>query len=165
MQIECKPGVLWLTSDATDKIAPAYVKASALVQQAVENATNPRFGRYADLTAVSDACKAALREQGITYMHVPMPASRDGHMALSVILIHSSGQYIGGQIEMPLPKSDPQGYGSALTYARRYSLASICGVLIADDDGNAASSDGGDDLAPGRDNFRGQKSGAGGSDL
>jgi hypothetical protein len=64
----------------------------------------------------------------------------EGCMSLNTILSHSSGEWIGQEMSVPVTKLDAQGAGSALTYMRRYALAAVVGVVQADDDGNAASS-------------------------
>ena len=63
----------------------------------------------------------------------------DGTMSLTTLLTHSSGEWIGQQMSLPVSKPDAQGSGSALTYMRRYALAAFIGVVQADDDANAAS--------------------------
>jgi hypothetical protein len=56
------------------------------------------------------------------------------------VFIHESGEKMSaGVLHVPATKQDAQGYGSALTYARRYSLMAACGIAPEDDDGNAAS--------------------------
>lgn len=121
-----------------DKIAPALVAAQAAITFASKDSTNPHFkNRYADLQSVIEAVKGPLNANGITF--IQMPSSSDaGFLSLTTLLVHSSGQYIGDTATIPLPKNDPQGYGSALTYGRRYGLAAICGLFQADDDGEAA---------------------------
>jgi len=59
---------------------------------------------------------------------------------VETVLIHESGEILEcGTLHVPASKQDPQGYGSALTYARRYSLMAACGIAPEDDDGNSAS--------------------------
>jgi len=61
-------------------------------------------------------------------------------VTVETVFIHESGETISsGPLHVPAAKQDPQGYGSALTYARRYSLMASCGIAPEDDDGNAAS--------------------------
>lgn len=71
-------------------------------------------------------------------MQTPSP-SDVGMLFLTTRLIHESGEWIEDMATVPLPKNDPQGYGSAMTYARRYALSAITGLYQDDDDGNAAS--------------------------
>lgn len=126
------------TSDSIKAIAPALVKAQALITFAGKNAKNPHFkNNYADLTAVIDAVKPALNAEGIVFLQTASP-SDDGRLHLTTRLMHSSGEWIEDTAVCPLPKQDPQGFGSAMTYLRRYSLASITGLYQDDDDGEAA---------------------------
>jgi hypothetical protein len=127
------------TSETITSIAPALLQAQKTITFAGKNARNPHFkNTYADLVAVIDAVKEALNNEGIIYMQTPSP-SETGILALTTRLIHAeSGEFIEDTGTCPLPKSDPQGYGSAITYMRRYSLASICGLYQDDDDGEGA---------------------------
>ena len=105
----------------------------------MKTATNPHFkSRYADLSAVVEAVIDSLNDNGIALLQVTHPS--DTGIAIETLLIHESGEKLsGGVLTVPAAKQDPQGYGSALTYARRYSLMSTCGIAPEDDDGNAAS--------------------------
>src|ERR1700730_6460394 len=127
------------TSESIAKIATAMLEAQKAITFASKDATNPHFkNRYADLPAVVDAVKPALNEAGIAFIQSAGP-SDDSKLHLTTRLIHTSGEWIEGTLVMPLPKQDPQGYGSAMTYARRYALAAITGLYQDDDDGNAGS--------------------------
>lgn len=127
-------------SEKIGTLAAALVAAQPKIEGATKDKENPAFrgAKYADLASVMDACKDALNEQGITVVQSPQP-SDVGKLSLETVLLHKSGEWISGTITMPLAKNDPQGYGSALTYARRYGLAAMVGVCPEDDDGNAAS--------------------------
>lgn len=130
------------TSETISKIAPALLQAQRAITFAVKDAKNPHFKTtYADLSAVIDAVKPALNEAGIAFLQMPAPSDRDS-LALTTRLIHESGEWIESTATCPLQKSDPQGYGSAVTYLKRYSLASAVGLYQEDDDGNAASKGG-----------------------
>jgi hypothetical protein len=125
------------TSESITKIAPALVAAQQEIKFAIKDATNPHFkSRYADLGSVIDAVKLSLNDNGIAFMQTPTESSL-GTLALTTRLIHSSGEWIEDTAICPLQKNDPQGYGSALTYLRRYSLASITGLYQDDDDGES----------------------------
>jgi hypothetical protein len=129
------------TSETINKITPALLKAQREMTFAVKDSKNPHFkSTYADLSSVIDACKPALNEAGIVFMQMPSP-SEHGSISLTTRLIHESGEWIESTATCPLPKNDPQGYGSALTYLRRYSLAAATGLYQDDDDGNAARPD------------------------
>lgn len=126
-------------SESMKAIAPALLAAQKATEFAKKDAMNPHFkNKYADLPAVIEAVKPALNAAGIVYIQTASP-SDDNRLHLTTMLMHESGEWISDTLVMPLPKQDPQGYGSAMTYARRYALAAITGVYQDDDDGNAAS--------------------------
>jgi hypothetical protein len=130
------------TSEAIDKITPALLQAQRAITFAAKDAVNPHFkSKYADLPTVIDAVKPALNAAGIVFLQTPSP-SAEGTLALTTRLLHESGQWIEDTAITPLQRADPQGYGSAITYLRRYSLASIIGLYQDDDDGQAASKPG-----------------------
>lgn len=121
-------------------------KAMAIVQgklkPAVKSSENPFLkSKYADLAAVMDSCRALLSENEIAVFQ-PTTYKEDDNgcgVVVNTILIHSSGQYIQGELYMPVAKRDPQAMGSAITYARRYGLAAMVGIVADDDDGEAAT--------------------------
>jgi hypothetical protein len=120
-------------------ISTALVKAQKEFGPALKTSTNPHFrSRYADLSAVVEAVIDALNNNGI-FLTQKCHESSDG-VNVETLLIHESGESLScGILHVPASKQDPQGYGSALTYARRYSLMAACGIAPEDDDGNAAS--------------------------
>lgn len=127
------------TSETIDKIARAFVKAQAACNGAKKSSNNPHFkSKYADLSAVWDACESALEVNKLSVLQ-GLGEVIDGKMQIETMLLHESGQWIKSLASIPLPKADPQGYGSASTYARRYTLAALMGIVQEDDDGNAAS--------------------------
>jgi hypothetical protein len=126
------------------KVAAAFVKAQKEFGPALKSAINPAFqrngkgGRYADLAACVEAVIDALNNNGIALTQRLSPC--DNGVIIETVFIHESGEVMtSGQLHVPAAKQDPQGYGSALTYARRYSLMAACGIAPEDDDGNAAS--------------------------
>jgi len=128
-----------ITSESISKIAPALLTAQRAITFAVKDAKNPQFkSTYADLSSVIDAVKPALNNAGILFLQMMAPSDRDS-LALTTRLIHESGEWIESTATCPLQKNDPQGYGSAVTYLKRYSLASAVGLYQDDDDGNEAS--------------------------
>lgn len=120
-------------------IAAALVKAQKEFGPALKTSTNPHFrSRYADLAACVEAVLDALNNNGIYLMQ--LTEEHDAGVKVSTTFIHESGEQLsGGSLFMPASKHDAQGFGSALSYARRYSLMAACGIAPADDDGNAAS--------------------------
>ena len=121
-----------------DKICAAYVAAFAELEAATKTASNPHFkSKYADLPTVIDAIKPHLSKHGLAFMQMPKPS--EGGISIETILIHSSGDKLSmGVLFVPANKHDAHGYGSALTYARRYALQTCFGLPTEDDDGNAA---------------------------
>ena len=120
-------------------IAIAFVKAKRAFGPALKDKNNPAFrSKYADLGACIEAVDSALLENGIALIQ---ETSEDlTGVTIETVLLHESGEMIrGGRLHVPAAKQDPQGYGSALTYARRYSLMATCGIAPEDDDGNAAA--------------------------
>jgi hypothetical protein len=115
------------------------VKAQKAFGPALKTSTNPHFrSRYADLSACVEAVIEGLNEAGIALIQ----RTSEDHVGVTVetVFVHESGEMLEcGKLHVPASKQDPQGYGSALTYARRYSLMAACGIAPEDDDGNAAS--------------------------
>ena len=121
-----------------DKLAAALAKAQGEIEGAVKDKSNPAFrSKYADLGAVWDAIREPFSKNGLSVVQFPR---RDGNcVEVETILMHSSGQWLSGAFSVPTAKQDAHGFGSATTYARRFSLSAVCGVAPVDDDGNAAA--------------------------
>ena len=122
-----------------DKIAPAFIKAKQAFGPVLKTKNNPAFkSKYANLEACLDAVDDACLSAGIAlYQETFEDASG---VTVETVFLHESGQSLRcGKLHVPAAKQDPQGYGSALSYARRYSLLAACGIAAEDDDGNAAS--------------------------
>jgi len=121
------------------KIYGAFVKAQMAFAPALKTSVNPHFrSKYADLAACVEAVIDALNLNGIAMIQKTHPDERG--VTVETIFIHESGESMsGGTLHVPAAKQDPQGYGSALSYARRYSLMAACGIAPEEDDGNAAS--------------------------
>lgn len=119
-------------------IAAALVKAQKEFGPALKTSNNPHFrSKYADLSACVEAVIDGLNNNGIYLMQ--LNEERSAGVCVQTIFIHESGEQISaGSLFVPAAKNDPQGYGSALTYARRYSLMAACGIAPEDDDGNSA---------------------------
>ena len=122
-----------------NKISAALVKAQKEFGPALKTSSNPHFrSKYADLSACVEAVLDGLNNNGIMLLQGTHPCE-DG-VIVETLFIHESGEQISaGKLHVPAAKQDPQGYGSALTYARRDSLITACGIAPEDDDGNAAS--------------------------
>ena len=120
-------------------IAAAFVAAQKGFAPALKTSTNPHFkSKYVDLAGCIEAVIDSLNSNGIALIQ-PTHECADG-VTVETIFLHESGEQLSaGKLHVPATKNDPQGYGSALTYCRRYSLMAACGIAPEDDDGNAAS--------------------------
>lgn len=128
------------SSDQINELAAAMVKFQAELKPAIKGNTNPYFkSKYADLQACWDCCREALVKNGLSVVQ----GSRESNGEIVTVdtrLMHASGQWIESSLTMKPAKADPQGVGSAVTYARRYALSAILGIVAdEDDDGNAAT--------------------------
>lgn len=128
-------------------LAAALAKAQGGFTFAAKTSEAPTFekggnraGRrtYADLAAVLDAVRKGLAENELAIIQTPF-SRQDGGVLLRTTLAHSSGEWIASEISFPVDRMGAiQGWGSALTYARRYALAAMVGIAQDDDDGEAA---------------------------
>jgi hypothetical protein len=127
------------SSDDIKELAGAMLKVQAELSPAIKDASNPfAKSRYATLNSVISASREPLLNNGIWVTQYPVPVET-GHLGLVTRLTHaSSGQWLSCLMVMPLAKSDPQGYGSAMTYARRYSISALIGLIVEDDDAEGA---------------------------
>jgi hypothetical protein len=137
MEAIWNPPLAFPPQSTNGHLAAALAKAQGEMKAAVYNKINPHFkNRYADLAAVLDAVRGPLSKNGIGYTQI-METQPD--FALVTTLHHTSGQTISSRYPLPLG-AKPQELGSALTYARRYSLSAICGIAAdEDDDAEAAN--------------------------
>ena len=122
-----------LQSEQTNDLVSALVKASAEIKTAKKDAENPFFkSRYSDLPSIVEACKSALLKNNLVVTQ--STTLLNGATLLVTTLHHTSGQWIRGYYPVTAVKADPQAMGSAITYARRYALSAIVGVVSEDDD-------------------------------
>ena len=126
-------------SELQKQACAAFVKAQKGFAPALKTSLNPHFKNlYVDLAGCVEAVIDALNSNGLALQQ--FSHERDGGVAIETRLIHESGEVIDcGVLFVPASKQDAQGYGSALTYARRYSLMAACGIAPEDDDGNKAT--------------------------
>lgn len=119
-------------------IYAALAAAQSEMGPALKEANNPHFRiKYADLGNVMEACLPALNANGIAV--VQPPYDDDTGRYVKTIFFHGeTGEHIECRVPLIVQKNDMQGYGSAVTYARRYGLMAMAGIAPEDDDGNAA---------------------------
>jgi hypothetical protein len=128
------------TSESLTKLAEALSKAQGELGNVTKDNVNPHFkSKYADLASVRDAVKPVLAKHGLAVIQLPVYTEQG--IALTTRLLHTSGEWVEGELLLMLSKPDMQGVVSAITYARRVSLAAVTGVAPVDDDddGNAAT--------------------------
>lgn len=128
-----------MKSDQIGKLAEALAKAQGEMSNAAKDKDNPFFkSKYADLTSIWEACREPLSKNGLAVSQV-IDLNETG-LILRSVLMHASGEWFESVMPIRPVKQDPQGVGSAITYCRRFALASLVGVAPGDDDdGNEAS--------------------------
>ncbi len=120
------------------ELVKALAKALPEVEGASKDSVNPHFkSKYADLGNVIEAIRPVTKH-GLWFRQAPIEHERGA--CIETFYVHSSGEEMSaGQCFVPASKQDAQGFGSALTYCRRYGLLAAFGIAPEDDDGNAAS--------------------------
>jgi hypothetical protein len=126
-------------SETLAELAKALVAAQAEIKGALKDSENPHLrSKYADLASAWEACRGPLTKNGLCVVQTPS-RSEIGTVMVETLLIHTSGEWIKASLGLKAVQDTPQGAGSAITYARRYSLMSMVGIAPEDDDGNEAS--------------------------
>ena len=127
-----------IKSDSIAKIAAALVTAQSQMGNATKDSSNPFFrSKFADLNSIREATIPVLNANGISILQPTIPV--DGKQFVETMLLHSSGEYLAAQTEIVCAKqNDPQAYGSAVSYARRYGLQALVCIGAVDDDSEAA---------------------------
>ena len=123
-------------SQNLSELAKSMILFQVKVESIKKDAKNPFFkSSYASLSNILESIKEPLIESGLSLLQFPT-----GDYGLTTILLHESGEYLKSEYSMKPVKDDPQGRGSAITYARRYAIASVLSLNIdEDDDGNTAT--------------------------
>jgi hypothetical protein len=121
-------------SDKIGEVAKALAAAQGEIKDASKDATNPHFkNKYATLSSVRAAITPAFSKNSLAVTQYFEPHGKDG-VCVVTLLAHSSGEWIKSKLFLPVTKADAQGFGSAISYARRYALAAIANVASDDDD-------------------------------
>jgi len=126
--------------ESKQTLIDALVKAQSQMSHAAFDQTNPAFknAKFASLKSVIDAVKPALNANGIAFVQKSVPM--DHGIAVETVFYGHGEELSTGPVPVPIDRENAHGFGSALTYAKRYSLAMACGVASdSDDDGNAAA--------------------------
>lgn len=126
------------TSESTELISAAVVKMHAEIENIKADSENPHFrSKYIDLSSIRIAIKGPLKNNDLAI--IQLPSTLDGAPALTTRIIHKSGQWYEDTCPLLIEKTTMQGFGSAMTYMKRYSLGAATGIAEADDDGNEAT--------------------------
>lgn len=126
-------------SEELNELGTALAQANIELSNPKATSDNPFFkSKYADLAEIINVSRPVLSKHGLSVIQTP---SYDmGIVTVETMMLHSSGQWIIGEISAPADKPTAQGIGSAITYCRRYSLAAICCLAHEeDDDGQEAT--------------------------
>jgi len=129
-------------SETIGAIAPALVKAQAEIRPIVKDSTNPAFrSKYTSLDAIMEVVRPVMAKNGLFVVQSVLDTI-DGQHSITVEsrVIHSSGEWIAGVVQVPVMQQTSHGFGSALSYGRRYSLSALLSLASdEDDDGNGAA--------------------------
>ena len=133
-------------SESIKEIATALSQAQGEFPQILKDKENPYYkSKYADISSIHKAVNPVLAKHGLAIAQITNPNAEV--VEVETVLLHNSGEWISSTIQIKPVKTDPQAYGSALTYARRYALSAILNISSEDDDdGNAASKENGKDV-------------------
>jgi len=127
-----------MQSETLKELAAAMAKAQSEMHNAKKNAENPHFrSTFANLESVWEAARDPLTKNGLSVIQT-MDSDAEEGVCLVTTLLHTSGEWISGRRPLCAKTKDPQGIGSAITYARRYDLMAIVGIAPEDDDAEAA---------------------------
>lgn len=130
---------MMIKSESINELSAALAKAQGEMENAAKDKTNPHFkASYADLASIWDAIRGPLSKHGLAVLQMPFEDDK-GRISLETMISHSSGQFISTTYCLPPTKGDVQGFGSAITYMKRYALTGL-GVAPEDDDGESAVS-------------------------
>ena len=124
------------TSEHIIELATALSKAQSEMTGAKKSSKGHFSNNYSDLASVCAAISEPFANHELSY--VQSPEFNDQYIQVVTRIMHSSGQWIEGVVTLPPTKNDAQGYGSAITYGRRYGLQAMAGIPSVDDDGQAA---------------------------
>lgn len=121
-------------SETITEIAKALAKFQSEVSDPERTKENSYLkAKYVTLDSLLQAIRPVLASNGLSFMQIP--STTDEAVTVTTLLLHESGEWFESHpFTLPLMKKDPQGVGSVVTYARRYSLSAILGVAWDEDD-------------------------------
>ena len=126
-----------MQSSNLSELIKALIKVQEAIKPVKKTAENPFYhSKYADLVTIWESCRATLTANGFAVTQVTHQGD-NGYTLLETVLLHTSGEWLAGELPILPDKSGPQAFGSALTYARRYSLAALLGIVTEGEDDDA----------------------------
>lgn len=141
-----KPSRTYRRSDTIGALAAAMAKTQGALQPARQTKSQSAFrsgGTYAGLDDAWTSARGPLAANGLSIIQMPVESTMDGWVTLTTLLAHSSDEWIEATFSMPVEKVSAHGYGSCLSYLRRYTLNAFIGLVSTadyeNDDGNIAS--------------------------
>lgn len=124
-------------SESIIELATALALAQTEMTNPEKNKNNPFFkSSYTDLAAMINAYKNHYAQHGLSI--VQFPSLINNMVSVETVILHKSGEWISGGLELPISKSDAQGVGAVITYCRRYALAAACNIAQEDSDAELA---------------------------
>lgn len=129
-----------MMSETIGELTKGLAKFHSQLKQPKLNSENPFFHKnYLDLTGLQSAVDEAMKGTGLSY--IQLVAGSNGQPTVRTVILHESGEFISSDtLQLRPDKTNPQGQGSAITYAKRYQLGAMFGISgEADDDGEAAT--------------------------
>lgn len=129
-----------ITSEKTDKVLPAILKAKKEMGALVKNANNPHFKNdFADLNAHIELLETPFENNNLLLMQPPVAVTTTGDNLVVTRVFHTeSGQFVESSLVLKLEKNDMQKVGAAITYARRQQINGLLGLRSQDNDANDA---------------------------
>jgi len=126
-------------SGANPALFAALAKAQGSMSTAKKGSINSHFrNRYADLASVLEAILPPMNANGLALLQFPGNEGAQ-HVSVSTLITHSDGGWIASQASCKADKDNAQGFGSAVSYLKRYSAQAALACPSEDDDGNSAS--------------------------
>jgi len=124
----------------TKELVDGLIAAQAEIQHATKDGKNPYFtSEYATLEQVISTVKPTLTKHGLMFQQISH--ERDGGACVETLLLGHGGVLGTGPVFIAASKKDAQAFGSAMTYAKRYSLSLACGIGHQKDDGKPVMQD------------------------
>ena len=127
-------------SETISKLAQAIGNIQGAVGGIPKDSTNPHFRtKYPSLESVFDTIRGPMARAGLSFIQAPGEITEAGMLKLTTMIVHASGEWVRSTLHIPVVKRDPQGVGSTVTYACRYSIMAMLGLAPTDDDGQSAT--------------------------